>query len=160
MKTNRINSVAGLSLGLLLAFSPFTKASDSTNTAPGNPPPGETSTTPKGKGRGGPGGPILEVLKTLDLNDEQKTKVHEAIKGQEEKVKALRGDTSLTPADRIAKIKEIREGMNEEMKKILTPDQYTKFEEGMKNARGAGRRGPGAPPPSGAAPAPAGTSEK
>lgn len=98
------------------------------------------------------GGAYLEQLaKNLDLTDAQKPKVKAALEEQMQKMGALRQDASLTPEDRRAKMKTIREDMKAKMKEILTPEQFAKYEK-----MGPGNRPnhrPGGTPPAGDQPA-------
>jgi len=75
------------------------------------------------------GGSTLERLtKTLDLTDDQKPKVKAALDAQQTKIKALREDSSLSQDDRRAKLKTIREETSADLKKVLTDEQYAKYE--------------------------------
>ena len=83
-----------------------------------------------------------------DLTADQKEKVTAAMKEQTDKMMALRNDSSIAQEDRRPKAKEIRDAFTAKLKTILTPEQYTKFEELSKQ----GMRPPGAPPTAPAAP--------
>ena len=59
----------------------------------------------------------------LNLTDEQKAqikKIHEDAKSQ---VEAVRSDSTLSPEQKAAKIKEIRSGAHKQMSGLLTPEQ-------------------------------------
>ena len=114
MKITKTLFVAALAASALLA-GPSSRAADSTNT-----PPAAMQAR---------GGSTLERLtKTLDLTDDQKPKVKAALDAQQTKIKALREDSSLSQDDRRAKLKTIREETSADLKKVLTDEQYAKYE--------------------------------
>jgi len=131
--------IAALAAGAMLACGSL-RAAD-TNTPPaGGPPAGE-----RGPGMRG-GRP--DLAKILDLTDEQKPKVEAIMKGASEKRKALREDTALSQEDKRAKAKAIQEDTTAQMKAVLTPEQFAKFEKmgpGMRRPPGGGP-GAGGPP--------------
>ncbi len=139
MKSKKTLLIAALVAGALFAGSSSLLAQDSTNTAPS----GATGSGVKA-GR-------HDIAKELNLTDDQKPKFQEIMKGAMEKRKALREDTSLTPEDKKAKAKAIQEDIATQMKALLTPDQFTKWQELVKHARGnrpsAGAPPAGSPPP-------------
>jgi periplasmic protein CpxP/Spy len=121
MKSTKIMIVAALAAGALLAGGSSMLAQDSTNTPPaGGPPPGEHGPGMKG------GRP--DIATALNLTDDQKPKVQEIMKGAMEKRKALREDTSLTPEDKRAKAKEIQDDTATQLKAVLTPEQFAKWQ--------------------------------
>lgn len=132
MKSTKTILVAALAVGALIACSSSLLAQD----APKTPPAGQNSPGMRG------GRP--DIAKMLDLTDAQKPKVEAIMKGSMEKRKALREDTALTPEDRKAKMKTIQEDTATQMKAVLTPEQFAKFE---KMGPGMRRNGPpgGAP---------------
>lgn len=129
MKLNKTNIITLLALGGLLALSPALRADD-TNSVSATPP--ATEGHAKHAARGG----MKAEIKKLDLTPEQQPKFKAALQDMAKKLKDLRADTSLTPADRRAKVKEIRQETNETMKTILTPEQYEKW---LKMSAGAKR---------------------
>jgi periplasmic protein CpxP/Spy len=74
-----------------------------------------------------PGVVRARIDSELNLTPEQKTKWQAAMKEQAEQAKALRDDTSLTPAQRREKIKALHEEMQAKLKEILTPEQQEKL---------------------------------
>jgi len=68
-----------------------------------------------------------KVAQELNLTDEQKSKVQAVFQQERQKLQALRADTSLTPDQRRAKVKEIRDEIGTKMKGILTTEQYDKW---------------------------------
>lgn len=88
-----------------------------------------------------------ELTKTLDLNKDQQKKVLDINLKQAEKMQAMRDEMRNGGGDREGmrdKMMKLREEQNKEMKKVLTDDQYKKYEkylEERRNMRGQG--GPG-----------------
>jgi protein CpxP len=84
---------------------------------------------------GSPMGPMtpenrLKMLtEKLNLTEDQQTKLKPILEDQAKQMKALHEDTSLAPADKQAKMKELHESSIEKMNAILTPDQQTKWKE-------------------------------
>lgn len=120
MKLNNSKILTLLALGGLLTLSPALKADDTNSTATTPPAAGSQE---KHGGRGG----FQAQIKSLDLTPDQQPKFKAALQAMTQKLKDLRQDTGLTPADRRAKVKEIRQETNETMKTILTPEQYEKW---------------------------------
>jgi Spy/CpxP family protein refolding chaperone len=128
MKSTKTLLIATLAAGALLAGSAPLFAQESTNT----PPPGMKA------GR-------HDIAKELNLTDDQKPKFQEIMKSTRDKMKDLREDTTLTQEEKKAKAKTIQEDTTTQMKALLTPDQFTKWQELTKRHR----PGPpaGTPPP-------------
>ena len=119
-----------------MACEPLALAQDK----PATPPAAGGDTTPAPRAPGGRRGAGLQgILDKLDLTDAQKDKVKPIIADVTEKMGALRGDTSLSREDRMAKIKEINDAADAKLKDILTADQYTKFQD-LRKQMGGGRR--------------------
>jgi len=71
----------------------------------------------------------LEQLdKQLQLTADQKTKLKTYFEGERKKMQDMRADTSLTREQRQEKMRAVREDLNKEMKSVLTPEQFTKWE--------------------------------
>ena len=132
-----------VALGGLMAYAPIAGAQDSTAPKPATPPPADGSTPPPRARRGAPGGQLQAILNKLDLTDDQKDKVKPIVKDQTEKLSALRADSSLSREDQRAKMKEITDATDVKLKAILTPEQFTKFQDLKKTM---GRPGRPAPP--------------
>jgi Spy/CpxP family protein refolding chaperone len=151
MKSMKTMFVAVLVAGSLIAGGSALLAQDAPNPPPAGGPPG-------GGMRGGRG-PSIELLTTnLVLTEAQIPKVKAVLDDQQKKMTDMRADASVAPADRGAKMQEIRTATTAKMKEILTPEQFAKYEKlpvaGGRRGGGGGPGGPGggAPPP---APAPA-----
>ena len=83
---------------------------------------------------------MQDTAKELNLTDEQKEKLQTIIRGQMEKLRDLRQDTSLSPEDKKEKLQAIREEITAEVKKVLTPEQFEKWKakQGQLAAGGGG----------------------
>jgi protein CpxP len=148
MNVNKSMLIAALAAGCLLVWSPALRA-DGTNTPPSTPTAGAppAGAPPAAQRRPGPN------LDQLNLTDDQKPKVQAILDAQRQKMRDLRQDTSLTPEDRRAKMKTIQDDTTTQMKAVLTPEQFEKWQK-MPQAGMRGRRNG---PPSGGNPPPAGT---
>jgi protein CpxP len=120
------------------------------------PAPGGPGGRPGGRGGAPDPGARAERLKTeLGLTDDQTAKIKAVYeknqaKNQEE-MKKLREDTTMSREDKGKKMAEIFAATAEEIKPILTPEQQTKWKEAMEKRRAEGGRG-GARAPGGAKP--------
>ena len=124
MRTNKLMLVATMALGMLLACGTAVMAQDNK------------------EGKGGKRGRMTaeERLKQLDeslkLTDAQKPKVKAALEDTQTKMQEAQ---SAPQEERQAKRQTIMADQDKKMKEILTPEQYTKYEE-MRPARG-GKKG-------------------
>jgi len=114
--------------------------------APQGPPPGG----------GRRGGVTIEMLTDrLKLTPDQVTKITPILADQQTQMTALRGDSSLSQDDRMAKMMKIRTDSTTKINAVLTPDQQTEYKkmqaEMMQRGPGGGGGGGGAPagPPPG-----------
>ncbi len=69
------------------------------------------------------------LTEKLNLTEDQQAKLKPIIEDQSKQMKTLHDDTSLAPADKQAKMKELHESSIEKMNAILTPDQQTKWKQ-------------------------------
>jgi Spy/CpxP family protein refolding chaperone len=139
MKVTKPMIIAALVAGNLLAGNMVLRAAD-TNTPPAGAPPAAP------KGPGGPGGPgggggIDRLAQQLDLTADQKPKVQAILDESRQKMMALRQDTSLSQDDRTAKRKALRDDLTSQMKGVLTPEQFEKWQKMPPPGRGP-RNGP------------------
>jgi Spy/CpxP family protein refolding chaperone len=142
MKISKVSLLAILAVGGLTTFGAIAQdASTPTNTPP-PPPPGQGGAPKPGK-----------LDEKLGLTGDTKTQFDAIIKDQQDQMKALRADDSLSPDDKKAKSKEIRSATNDKIKALLTPEQYTQFQELTKRhgkgpqAGGSSTNAPSATPP-------------
>jgi Spy/CpxP family protein refolding chaperone len=118
----RLSLIAIMVLGGLVAFSTLANAQDDTNAK---------------KKRGfSPEQQLERMTTTLTLTDEQKPKVKAVLDEQQKKMAALRDETD--QETRRTKGQELRKETTEKMKKILTPEQFTKYE--AMSTRGGGKK--------------------
>ena len=69
------------------------------------------------------------LTEKLNLTEDQQAKLKPIIEDQSKQMKAIHNDTSLAPADRQAKMKDVHESSIEKMNAILTPDQQVKWKQ-------------------------------
>jgi Spy/CpxP family protein refolding chaperone len=138
MKLNKTLMMAALIAGSVFAVDVAVRAQDATN------PPPAGARPPGARGRMN----FDSIATRLALTDDQKTKAKPVFEEMMQKTRDLRQDTSLQPADRRAKMKEIREAATVKLKDILTAEQLDKWQKmGQGNRRRPG--GAGTPPPAG-----------
>ncbi len=108
-----------------------------------DPAPATPAATPGGPGgRGGgfrmsPEERVKQMKDTLGITDDQAAKIKDLYAKDADKVKALRDDTSLSQDDRRTKMREIMTAAQEEVNKILTPEQQAKWKEELEKRRAA-----------------------
>ena len=90
------------------------------------------------------------LTKKLNLTPDQVTQVKAIDDDARKQFMALRDDTSISGADKRAKMMDIHKASQDKIRALLTDDQKTKYDalqaemrDRMQNRRG----GPGAPPP-------------
>ncbi len=72
---------------------------------------------------------LQHMTKALNLSDDQQQKIKPLLDSQAQQMQSLRADTSLSPQDRKAKMQQIRQATDEQIKQTLNPDQQKKFDE-------------------------------
>ena len=88
-------------------------------------------------GRGGDNsrrGGFEAMLNNLQLNEEQKTQVHQILADTRQQLQAIRKESE-------PRVGEVRKQADERLQKVLTPEQWTKFQAERDKFRGRGRRG-------------------
>ena len=138
MKANKTMLIAALAVGSLLVWSPALRAGD-TNTPPSTPAAGAPPAVRP------PHASFERQAEQLNLTADQKPKVQAIEEAQKQKMLDLSKDTTLTPKDRQAKRKAIAEELSQQMKTILTPEQFDKWEK--TSLMGPRRFRPIVPPP-------------
>lgn len=116
--------LALIAIGGLTAFGSMGRAADTTADKPDPKPKARQGAKPAQR----PQDRLKALTEELKLTEDQQTKMKAALKEQTEKAQALRKDTALSQDERRAKGKEIREKFNAEVKKILTDEQFQKWE--------------------------------
>lgn len=139
---------------LLLLTIPFTFACNSskqttttaaTPTAEATPPTNPRQAGPRDGQRGGQGQEQLQALiAELGLNEDQKEEwqaINQKYRGQ---MRTMREEANGDFSSMRGKMQELRAAQNEEIKAILTDEQYQKYEKFMAERRSNRRgRGPG-----------------
>jgi periplasmic protein CpxP/Spy len=108
----KLSLIAALAIGGLIACSTLVTAQDAPK---------------KGKGGYSPEQQLERMTTTLSLTDEQKPKVKAVLEETSKKMKDLRSETDQTT--RREKMKPIMDEQNTKLKAILTPEQFTKYQE-------------------------------
>ncbi len=71
---------------------------------------------------------LQQLAKELNLTEAQKTELRPVLRQQVEKLKALRADASLTREQKQEKLKALRGELRQEMKRVLTAEQWEKWQ--------------------------------
>ncbi|MEM8524572.1 MAG: hypothetical protein AAGG68_08005 [Bacteroidota bacterium] len=79
------------------------------------------------------------AMAELELSEEQEAKLKEIKSKYQKEALSLRMDKSMNVEDKRAKAKELRKAQAADMKAVLTPEQFTKYQE-MKKEQRAQRR--------------------
>jgi Spy/CpxP family protein refolding chaperone len=119
----------------------------------------ETSAPPAMQGPGGgrrgmmdPDQQLARMSKRYNLSADQQTQLKPILVSQQQQMQALRGDSSMSREDRMAKMMSIRSDSNTKIQAILNDEQKKQFAEDQQRMqermqqRGDGA-GPGGPPP-------------
>ena len=153
MKTsNYARPVLLLSLVLALPLT-LARADDSAPSAPPPAAPGAPDTSPAdgtapAHHRRRPGYVLAELTAKLSLTPDQQKTVGKIIADGRAQLKDLRGDDSISQADKRAKMREINASTRGQIRAALTPDQQKIFDALPANeGRGAGQAAPEASAP-------------
>ena len=73
------------------------------------------------------------LSKELNLTKEQQEKIRPIIEKEMKDIRTVRQDTSLTPEQKMEKVKAIHQATQAELNKILTPEQQKKYAEMQEN---------------------------
>jgi Spy/CpxP family protein refolding chaperone len=76
-----------------------------------------------------PEGRLKMLTEKLNLTEDQQAKLKPILEDQSKQMKAVHDDTSLAPADKQAKMKELHESSTEKINAVLTPEQQTKWKQ-------------------------------
>ncbi|MFA5056758.1 MAG: hypothetical protein WC485_01480 [Opitutaceae bacterium] len=136
---------AFLAAGLAVAALPSMQAADSsTPPAPGD----QNSAQPAPRWQHGPKERLQHLGEVLALTPEQKDQVAAIFKADAPQVQAIMNDTSLSRAERRAKMQALRKDMRAKIRAVLTPEQQQKFDAMPPPGHGPKGRGPADEPPS------------
>ena len=72
---------------------------------------------------------LQTLSEKLNLTDDQKAKLKPILQDQMQQIKAVHQDSSLSPEQKRAKVKSVRESFHEQVNAVLTPEQQTKFKQ-------------------------------
>ena len=101
---------------------------------------------PPGQGQGGPargavkrgqmdaGERLERMSRHLNLTDEQKAKIKPILEDEDQRLKALRDDGSLTRDQQREKLRSIRQETHEKIRPLLTPEQQKKIDDARAKA--------------------------
>jgi periplasmic protein CpxP/Spy len=127
---SKLSLIAAMALGGLVACSTLVTAQDATN-APAR----------RGGKRGMSPEQMLErYTEQLSLTDAQKPKVKAVLEDSMQKRRELFRDSTLDQQQKREKFQGVMEAQNKKMKEILTPDQYTKYQEMIERAKKGGKK--------------------
>jgi periplasmic protein CpxP/Spy len=98
---------------------------------------------------------LQHMTKMLSLTPDQQQKIKPILEQEQQQMMAAKQDTTMSQADRKAKMMQIHQGTNDQIKAVLTPDQQTKWEQQMQSHKGGmghdnmgqGSMGQGTPAP-------------
>lgn len=79
-----------------------------------------------------------EMLNNLQLSSDQKTQVRQILGDTREQLRAMRKESE-------PRFEEIRRQADERLQKVMSPEQWQKFQQSRSEMRGRGRRGRGGP---------------
>jgi len=168
MKATKPLIVTALVAGTLLAWNPALHAQNATNTPPPAPPAGGPPGGPPG-GPGMRGRPNFDMIaQQLNLTEDQKPKFRAIMDTRMQKMRDLRQNpdfANLSQDERGAKVRAIQDESEAQMKALLTPEQFEKWQKmpamGMRGRRmGPPPGGPNAGGTNAPAPAPANPPQK
>ena len=125
--------------------------------------PPETSAPPPEQGPGGghrrgmmdPAQQLAGMTKRYNLSADQQTQLKPILASQQQQMQALRGDSSLSREDRMAKMQSIHADTKTKIEAVLNDDQKKQFEADQQQMQermqqrmqGGGGPGGGGPPP-------------
>ena len=102
-----------------------------------------------GRGKGAGMGRGMGPLARLNLTDDQRAKIQPILQSSRQQARAVRNDTTLTPEQKQAKMRDIHQDTMTQMNSLLTPEQQQQWQQ-MRQHRGpGGKHGPPPAPPSG-----------
>jgi periplasmic protein CpxP/Spy len=120
-------------------------------------PPEGAAPPPSGQGMGGrrgmmdPDQQLARMTQRYNLSTDQQTQIKPILASAQQQVEALRGDSSMSRDDKMAKMMTIRTDSRAKIGAILNPDQKKQFDADQQKMQDrmqhGGPGGPGGPPP-------------
>jgi Spy/CpxP family protein refolding chaperone len=127
---SKLSLIAAMALGGLVVCSTLVTAQDATN-----------GPDKRGGKRGMSPDQLMEkYTEQLSLTDEQKPKVKAVLEDSAKKRRELFRDSTLDQEQKRSKFKDVMEAQNKKMKEILTPDQFTKYQEMNEKMKKGGKK--------------------
>jgi Spy/CpxP family protein refolding chaperone len=90
---------------------------------------------------------LQHMTKTLNLTPDQQEKIKPILENEQTQMQGLHQDTSMAKPDRMAKAQQIRQGSNDQIQQILTPDQQQKWSQMQAQHQGGAAGQGGVPKP-------------
>ena len=118
MKVKKHAFIALAALAGLLNLQPVARAADNKDAA--TPAAGDRAGALRER--------MQDAARELNLTPEQKEKLQTIVRDRMEKLRDLRQDTSLSQQEKAEKFKTAREEIAAEVKKVLTPEQFEKWQ--------------------------------
>jgi periplasmic protein CpxP/Spy len=114
-------------------------------------PAPDASTQQQGPGRMGRGAmnpdeQVARMTKRYNLSADQQTQIKPILANQQQQMMALRGDSSLSREDKMAKMKGIRDDSNTKIQAILNDSQKQQYAQDQQQRMQRMQNGGGAPP--------------
>ncbi len=121
-----VNLIESLTLAVLVAATLLTAGT--TARAQESTTPSSTNLPVAGGGAKMRGPNVDYLAKQLGLTDDEKVKFSAVMDEQQQKLKSIMSDKSLSPQDRRSQARQLRQELNAELKGILTAEEFTKWE--------------------------------
>jgi len=83
----------------------------------------------QGKGAMTPENRLKMLTEKLNLTDDQQAKIKPLLEDETSEMQSIHNDSSLAPADRQAKMKQVHQSFTDKVNAVLTPDQQTKWKQ-------------------------------
>jgi Spy/CpxP family protein refolding chaperone len=92
---------------------------------------------------------LQHMTRDLNLTEAQQQQIKPLLESESDQMRTLQQDSSLAPPDRNAKMAQLRQGTNDQIRPILTAEQQKKFDEMQSHRphRNMQINGTQAPPP-------------
>ncbi len=116
---NRLSRFAALTLGLAIAGVASAQAQDNSSSAA----PAHSTQPPQGHRAPDPQQQLQHLTKQLQLSADQQAKIGPILQQRDQQVQALRADTSLSQADRRAKLISLAQDSSKQIDAVLTNAQ-------------------------------------